>query len=98
MTLLMQEHGMFRIEGRSGFSRVPRIPAGEVEAFDQLFNIVTVHLFRRIFAVFQSRRPGGLVDMKIKRPAIEAQSGRRIFTPPAFSVLNTGTGCLQKNL
>jgi hypothetical protein len=45
MTLLKQEHGMFRIEGRSGFSRVPRIPAGEVEAFDQLFNIITVHLF-----------------------------------------------------
>jgi hypothetical protein len=45
-------NGMFRIEGRSGFSWVPRIPAGEVEAFDQLFNIVTVHLFRRILTLF----------------------------------------------
>jgi hypothetical protein len=45
-------NGMFRIEGRSGFSWVPRIQAVEVEAFDQLFNIVTVHLFRRILTLF----------------------------------------------
>jgi hypothetical protein len=42
MTLLKQEHGMFRIEGRSGFSRVPRIPAGEAETFDRLFNTAAV--------------------------------------------------------
>jgi hypothetical protein len=52
MTLLMQINGMFRIEGRSGFSWVPRIPTGEVEAFDRFFNIATANLFQYILTVF----------------------------------------------
>jgi hypothetical protein len=45
-------NGMFRIEGRSGFSWVPRIPTGEVEAFDRFFNIATANLFQYILTVF----------------------------------------------